>query len=64
MLAWTLNRSLTEVRNGIRQLGTGSSPKDVRILSGDELGELAEAFNRMAGRLRQEETMRADFIVV
>jgi len=64
VLAWTLNRSLTEVRNGIRQLGTGSSPKDVRILSGDELGELAEAFNRMAGRLRQEETMRADFIAM
>lgn len=63
-LAWSLNRSLREVRSGIRQLGTGSSPKDVRVLSGDELGELAEAFNRMAARLRQEETMRSDFIAM
>jgi len=63
-LAWTLNRSLAEVRSGIRQLGTGSSPKDVRVLSGDELGELAEAFNRMADRLRREEAMRADFIAM
>lgn len=63
-LAWSLNRSLREVRSGIRQLGTGSSPKDVRVLSGDELGELAQAFNRMAGRLRQEEAMRSDFIAM
>jgi len=63
-LAWSLNRSLTEVRRGIRDLGTGASPRDVRILSGDELGELALAFNAMAARLRREERMRADFIAM
>ncbi|QGY38899.1 HAMP domain-containing protein [Pseudodesulfovibrio cashew] len=63
-LAWSLNRSLTEIRRGIRELGTGSTPKDVRVLSGDELGELALAFNAMAHRLRREEAMRADFVAM
>lgn len=64
VLAYFLNRSLTEIRRGIRDLGTGAPPKDVRILSGDELGELALAFNAMAARLRREESMRADFIAM
>ncbi|WP_272701098.1 HAMP domain-containing sensor histidine kinase [Desulfovibrio sp. Fe33] len=64
LLAYTLNRSLTEVRRGIRELGEGAAPRDVRILSGDELGELALAFNAMAARLRREERMRADFIAM
>ena len=63
-LAWSLNRTLTEVRRGIRALGTGAPPRDVRVLGDDELGELALAFNAMAARLRREETMRADFIAM
>ena len=63
-LAWSLNRTLNEVRRGIRALGTGATPRDVRVLAGDELGELALAFNAMAARLRREEAMRADFIAM
>lgn len=63
-LAYFLNRSLSEIRRGIRELGTGAPPRDVRVLSGDELGELALAFNAMAARLRREEAMRADFIAM
>lgn len=63
-LAYHLKRSLGEVRRGIRELGTGATPRDVRVLSGDELGELALAFNAMAARLRREERMRADFIAM
>jgi signal transduction histidine kinase len=64
VLAYFLNRSLAEVRRGIRDLGTGASPRNVRILSNDELGELAMAFNAMAARLRREERMRSDFIAM
>ncbi|MBI9081458.1 MAG: HAMP domain-containing protein [Pseudodesulfovibrio sp.] len=64
ILAYLLNRSLTEVRRGIRDLGTGRAPRDVRVLSSDELGELALAFNAMAARLRREEKMRSDFIAM
>ncbi|WP_207259920.1 HAMP domain-containing sensor histidine kinase [Desulfovibrio sp. Huiquan2017] len=64
LLAYSLNRSLSEVRRGIRELGAGGTPRDVRILSRDELGELARAFNAMSARLRREERMRADFIAM
>ncbi|MBG0789018.1 MAG: HAMP domain-containing histidine kinase [Desulfovibrionaceae bacterium] len=63
-LAWSLNRSLSEVQRGIRELGTGATPRDIRVLSKDELGELALAFNAMAARLRREERMRADFVAM
>ncbi|MFH1914732.1 MAG: HAMP domain-containing sensor histidine kinase [Pseudomonadota bacterium] len=63
-LAWHLNRSLSEVRRGLRGLGHGGEVRDVRVLSGDELGELARAFNAMAARLRREERMRADFVAM
>ena len=63
-LAWTLNRSLGEVQRGIRELGTGATPRDIRVLSKDELGELALAFNAMSARLRREERMRSDFIAM
>lgn len=61
-IAFRLSRSLSEVRRGIRDLATGGEMKPVRVLSSDELGELAQAFNSMTARLRQEEQMRSDFI--
>jgi len=63
-LAWSLNRSLAEVRRGLAAMGGGGAPRDVRVLAGDELGGLALAFNDMAARLRREEAMRADFIAM
>ncbi|MDD3310796.1 HAMP domain-containing sensor histidine kinase [Pseudodesulfovibrio sp.] len=63
-LAWSINRSLAEVRRGLAAMGGGGTPRDVRVLADDELGELALAFNDMAGRLRREEAMRADFIAM
>ncbi|MEF2231293.1 MAG: ATP-binding protein [Pseudodesulfovibrio sp.] len=63
-LAWSLNRSLTEIRRGLGSLGGGGTPLAVRVRTGDELGELALAFNAMAERLRREEAMRADFIAM
>ncbi|MCM0755990.1 HAMP domain-containing histidine kinase [Desulfovibrio aminophilus] len=62
LIAYRLNRSLSEVRRGIRDLAQGGEMKPVRVLSSDELGELARAFNSMTARLRQEEQMRSDFI--
>lgn len=61
-IAFRLNRSLKEVRRGIRQLGQDSRMAPVRVLSSDELGELALAFNQMVERLRREDQMRSDFI--
>jgi signal transduction histidine kinase len=63
-IAYRLNRSLTEIRRGIRELGRGEPSAPVKVMSKDELGELAQAFNSMAQRLKEEEHMRQDFIAM
>jgi signal transduction histidine kinase len=63
-IAWRLNRSLREVRRGLKELGQDARMAPVRVLSGDESGELALAFNQMVERLRREDQMRADFIAM
>ena len=62
VIAWRLNRSLREVRRGIRQWGRTGAVEPVRVSTRDELGELARTFNRMTGQLQREERMRSDFI--
>ncbi|CAM2058678.1 Histidine kinase [Desulfovibrionales bacterium] len=62
VIAFRLNRSLAELRRGIRNLSVESHFVPLRSHSHDELGELAGAFNDMAERLQTEERMRADFI--
>ncbi|WP_018123638.1 sensor histidine kinase [Desulfovibrio oxyclinae] len=61
-LAWRLNRSLREIRRGIREVRTGGLRTPVRVATRDELAELGSAFNRMGARLRAEERMRAEFV--
>lgn len=63
-IAYRLSRSLSEIRRGIRELGRGEPSEPVRIMSKDELGDLAQAFNNMTQRLREEEHMRQDFIAM
>lgn len=61
LIAYNLSRGLRELRKGIREAKAGRF-EPLRVLTGDELGDLAEAFNRMTEQLRAEEQMRADFI--
>lgn len=62
VITWRLNRSLREVRRGIRQWGRAGAVEPVMVSTRDELGELARTFNRMTDQLRREEQMRSDFI--
>lgn len=57
-----MNKPLQELRRGIRSITREGSIEPIRILTKDEFGELAGAFNEMAARLAEEERMRSDFI--
>lgn len=61
-LTRSINRPLRELRKGIRSISQNGLTEPIPILSKDEFGELAAAFNDMTVRLREEERMRSDFI--
>jgi signal transduction histidine kinase len=46
-----------------RELGTGNLDQVVPVLSHDELGQLADAFNKMAGKLRAYRQVTSDQIL-
>ncbi len=63
-LSHSMNRPLRELRRGIRSISQEGLSEPIRVLSKDEFGELAGAFNDMAARLAEEERMRSDFISI
>jgi signal transduction histidine kinase len=64
LIAVLLNRSLRELRSGITRLHRTGAFEPVRRRSGDELGDLAVAFNQMAARLSKEEELRLEFLAM
>ncbi|MBT4934099.1 MAG: PAS domain S-box protein [Rhodospirillaceae bacterium] len=61
LLAWTMTQPLHDLRKGVRQFARGDRDHPVKISSSDEIGELAEEFNRMARRVSQSENELAAF---
>jgi len=61
-LSYSFFRPLRGLRRGIRAFTLDGKLKPVKVLSKDELGEVAQAFNEMTVRLKEEEKMRTDFI--
>lgn len=54
-LAWTMTKPLRDLREGVRQFARGDRQHPVAVSGADEIGELAEEFNRMARRVSQSE---------
>ena len=46
-----IHRGLSELKTGADRIGTGTFDQPIEIRSGDELGELASAFNTMSAQL-------------
>ena len=62
-----LSRSIVQPMQNLtesaRQLGEGNLEQHVPVQSGDEVGKLAEAFNKMAGRLRDYKQSTTEMIL-
>jgi PAS domain S-box-containing protein len=59
-IAWHIASPLRELQDGVRSFARGERGQLVRISTGDEIGELAAEFNRMAERVTaSEQELRA-----
>jgi two-component system OmpR family sensor kinase/two-component system sensor histidine kinase BaeS len=58
LFSWRLTRPLRQLTAATDAIAGGDLRQRVTIAPGDEIGELAEAFNEMAGRLERSEALR------
>ncbi len=58
LLAWGLVRPLHRLTRAAEAIAQGDLSQRVPVTSGDEVGELANAFNTMAGELQRAEQVR------
>lgn len=61
-LAKYVTGPLQDINRVAKQLACGKLGERVQVKQGDEIGDLAEAFNHMAGQIEKQERMRRDFV--
>jgi len=60
-LAFRMSRALRRLSRATRDLAEGSFTEPLPTDRKDEIGDLARAFNRMAARLKEVDTLKEDF---
>ncbi len=58
LITWGVTRPMRELTQAAEAIAAGDLSQRVHISGGDEIGELAAAFNRMAAELQQAEELR------
>lgn len=53
-LSLRIIRPLEELKKGVEDIGKGNMDQKIKVNTADEIGVLAEAFNKMAGDLKQD----------
>lgn len=61
-IAFFLNKTMREFKKGISRIACNQDFEPVKVSSHGELGQLAQAFNRMGHKLKREEEKRSQFI--
>ena len=57
-----ITQPLMELNDAAKVIASGDFEKRIRLTSNDEIGQLADSFNEMAGSLFQQEKRRREFI--
>jgi signal transduction histidine kinase len=58
LLTWTMTRPLRQLTHAAEAISEGDLSQRVNVQSGDEIGDLAAAFNQMSDRLAHAEQLR------
>ena len=58
LLTWTMIRPLRQLTSAAEAISEGNLNQRVNVRTGDEIGDLAAAFNQMSGRLAHAEHLR------
>lgn len=61
-LAWHITAPLRKLRSAAQAIASGDLTQRVKITSGDEIGDLGRAFNRMAEALERNEQLRRQMV--
>ncbi|WP_456434444.1 ATP-binding protein [Thermosulfuriphilus sp.] len=59
-----IKRPIDSLKKGTEAIGRGQFDHIIPVLAEDELGQLAQAFNKMTGRLKELDTLKSEFISV
>ncbi len=64
LLGLTITRPLKRLNEGARAITRGDFRQHIVVNSGDEIGELARSFNKMANAVAEVDRMKSEFVTV